>query len=357
MFFHLLKRLNKFINHPIYINASTHPYLSISYFFCLTRKPREWLRGGARFKTIGIVLSIFLFFNCGTFKPVSQKQLDSLNIPERFEIKGVPFFAQEAFQCGPAVLAMALVWSGVRVMPDTVAPEVFTPSLKGSLQSAVIGAARRHGRVAYPISEMESMLKEVASGHPVIVLQNLALSWFPKWHYSLAVGYDRADNLIILHTGKTERKLLPFGVFERTWRRSKYWGLVVLPPDVLPATAEEGRYVSSITGLERAQRWNDALKAYINALNKWPENYVAHIGMGNCYYYMGDLNAAEDVFRGIIFRFPNKGAAFNNLAQVLLEQGKYNEAFDTIQAAIRIDGPAVEPYQETLEEIQMKRNR
>jgi len=308
-----------------------------------------------RFKAIGILLSVFLLLSCSTFRSVSREQLNLLNIPERFEIVGVPFFPQKSYQCGPAVLSMALVWSGVRVVPDTVAPKVFTPSLKGSLQSAIIGAARRHGRVAYPISRIDVVLKELVAGHPVIVLQNLGLSWIPRWHYSLAVGYDLTNNLIIIHSGKTKRKQLSLDIFERTWARSNYWGLVVLPPTVQPATAEEDKYVSSIIGLERAQRWEEALTAYITVLNKWPDNYAAHIGLGNCYYYLGDLNSAEVIFRGITSRFPNKGAAFNNLAQVLLDQGKLDEAFDSIQKAIRVEGPLIEQYQKTFEEIQTKR--
>ena len=171
----------------------------------------------------------------------------------------------------------------------------------------------------------------------------------------MAVGYDLTNNLIIIHSGKTKRKQLSLDIFERTWARSNYWGLVVLPPTVQPATAEEDKYVSSIIGLERAQRWEEALTAYITVLNKWPDNYAAHIGLGNCYYYLGDLNSAEVIFRGITSRFPNKGAAFNNLAQVLLDQGKLDEAFDSIQKAIRVEGPLIEQYQKTFEEIQTKR--
>ena len=306
-------------------------------------------------RIILVLLSIFVLFSCGTFRAEPQRRYHTPYIPEQFVINDVPFFPQEAYQCGPAALSMALVWSGVRVMPDTVAPEVYTPSLKGSLQSAIIGAARRHGRIAYPISRIDLVLKELAAGHPVIVLQNLGLSWIPKWHYSLAIGYDLVNHLIILHSGKTERKDLSLDIFERTWARSNNWALVILPPTVLPANAEEDKYILSIIGLEKAQRWEEALKAYITALNKWPDHYVAHIGLGNCYYYLGDLKSAEVIFRGITFRFPNKGAAFNNLAQVLLDQGKFNEAFDSVKEAIRIDGPSFEPYQKTLEEIQKKR--
>jgi tetratricopeptide (TPR) repeat protein len=309
-----------------------------------------------RLKPIAIAFSALIAFNCSTLETVNRDPVNDQNIPEKFEIRSVPFFEQEAYRCGPAVLAMALSWAGERAAPDALTPEIFTPALKGTLQTALIGAARRHGKIGYPIYRMDSLLKELAAGHPVIVLQNLGISWLPKWHYSLAVGYDMTENLIVLHSGKTERKLMPWKVFEKTWARSGYWGLLVLPPDLLPATAEAEKYISSIIGLEKAQRWREALRAYITALNKWPENYVAQIGLGNCYYYMGDLKSSEDVFRSIIFRFPDKGAAYNNLAQVLSDRGKYTEAFNSIQTAIRIDGAAVKEYQRTLEEIQTKRS-
>lgn len=301
-----------------------------------------------------ICLSMFLLWGCASIESGRLLQLDSLKVPRRNEIGNIHFFPQTEYQCGPAVLAMGLEWSGIQTTPDTVAPEVFTPSLKGSLQSAIVSASRRHGRVAYPISKIDALIQELAAGHPVIVLQNLGLSWVPVWHYSLVVGYDLNDRLIILHSGKTARKLSSLDVFRRTWARSDHWGLLILPPGALPATAEEDVYVSAVIGLERARRWKEALKGYVTALNKWPSNYAAHIGMGNCYYAMGDLKGAEIVFRSIIFRFPDKGAAYNNLAQVLSEQNKYPEALAAIQSAIRIDGAFVIEYQKTLEEIKIK---
>lgn len=301
-----------------------------------------------------ICLSIWLLCGCASFESGRLLQADSLNVPPRNEIGNVPFFPQTDYQCGPAVLAMALEWSGVQTAPATVAPEVFTPSLKGSLQTAVVSASRRHGRVAYPISQMDTLIQELAAGHPVIVLQNLGLSWIPVWHYSLAVGYDLNDRLMILHSGKTARKLLSLEVFRRTWARSDHWGLLILPPETLPVTAQENAYISAVIGLERAQRWKEALKGYITALNKWPSSYTAHIGMGNCYSAVGDLKGAESVFRGMTFRFPDKGAAYNNLAQVLAEQHKYPEALAAIQSAIHIGGPFVDEYQKTFEEIKIK---
>ena len=289
-------------------------------------------------------------------KSLRLERLADTGLPNRFEINDVPFFPQNAYQCGPAALSMALVWSGIQAKPETVAPEVFTPSLKGSFQSALIGSARRHGRVAYPIATIDALLKEIASGHPVIVLQNLGLSWFPVWHYSLAIGYDLADGFVILHAGTISRKQLSLVTFERTWARSDHWGLLVLPPSQLPVTAKESEYISAVIGLEKTDHWAEALKGYKAALNRWPNNLGAYIGIGNCYYALGEFKAAEATLRDAADIFPNEGVVLNNLAQVLLEQNKYNEALKSIHKAILLGGPLSLLYQKTLEEILSLKN-
>lgn len=284
-------------------------------------------------------------------KPVRLHELNDISVPRQFEIDDVPFFPQKAYQCGPAALSMALVWSGIQVNPETVAPEVFTPSLKGSLQSALIGAARRHGRVAYPITTIDSLLKELAAGYPVIILQNLGLSWFPIWHYSLAIGYDLAAASVILHSGKTYRRHLSLITFERTWDRSNHWGLLILPPSKLPATAKESEYISAVIGLEKSNHWHEALQGYQTALSRWPNSFGTHIGIGNCYYALGEFKAAENILMDAAKLFPNEGVVLNNLAHVLLAQNKYNEALESIRRAIQLGGPLSHLYQKTLEDI------
>ena len=85
----------------------------------------------------------------------------SLDIPRVVELTEVPFHPQGEYQCGPASLAMTLEWSGVTIAPDQLKPEVYTPSRRGSLPPDMIGAARRHGRIAYPINRIEDVFREV----------------------------------------------------------------------------------------------------------------------------------------------------------------------------------------------------
>jgi len=273
-------------------------------------------------------------------------------LPPCFELKTVPFFPQKAYQCGPASLAMALNWSGLPVSPEELTGEVFTPARKGSLQTALISAARRHGRIAYISTGMEVIFSEVAAGHPVIILQNLGLSWYPVWHYSVVVGYDLPKKFVILRSGDTARKIMPTRVFTKTWARSNYWGLLILRPDQLPAMAKKDLFLEAVLGLEKARQFRAAIHGYKTALTRWPQNLTAIMGIGNCHYALGELKDAESAFRETVRLHPKEGSPLNNLAQILFEQGRNQEALEAAKKAVSLGGPLSAVYEKTLEEIQ-----
>ncbi len=298
----------------------------------------------------GIISALLVFNGCATVS--TNWYQDAGDIPPKHELTAVPFYPQKEYQCGPASLAMALAWSGLQIEPDDLTSQVYTPSLKGSLPPAMVAATRRHGRVAYPISGANALLKEIAAGHPVIVLQNLGFSLIPLWHYAVVIGYDLNEGVITLHSGITNRKKMSLRAFENTWARSDNWGLAILPPHRLPASADEIAYVSAIVGLEKSRQWDAAAQGYQTALHHWPKNLAAHIGLSNSLYAQGELKSAEKVLRKTTHLFPNEGVAFNNLAQVLWEQGKKQEAIKTARQAVTLGGPLVKEYQKTLDEIQ-----
>jgi len=299
-----------------------------------------------------LLLSIFLILSGCSGVLLRNWPQSHEYMPDRYVLNSVLFYPQKAFQCGPSALAMALEWSGVQSNPEALAPEVFTPSRKGSLQSSIIAASRRHGRVAYPVSGPDALLAEVSAGHPVIVLQNLGLSWFPTWHYAVVIGYDLREGVMVLHSGITPRKQISLKLFEYTWARSDHWGLLVLPPSQLPATATEHEYISAVLGLEKTGQWKAAIKGYETALNRWPDSLLAHMGLGNSYYALGDLESAEKTFQEATRRYPTEGSVFNNLAEVLWKRGKNQEALKAAYKAVELGGPLTNVYQKTLKEIQ-----
>jgi len=297
-----------------------------------------------------LVLFLTLTFSCAHFSHELNSLLVS-ELPRSVEIPSVPFYPQEAYQCGPATMAMVLQWTKANVSPQDLIPKVFVPTKKGSLQTALISTARRYNRLAYPIKGVEALLKELAAGHPVIVLQNLGLQWFPRWHYSVPIGYNLAKGIVILHSGKEARRHMRWTLFMRTWKRADYWGLVVLPSGQLPVSADEQSYLSAVLGLEQARQFKGAAAAYTAALERWHSSLGALMGLGNCRYALGDLIGAEEAFRHAAEAHPQSGASFNNLAHVLAEQRRYPEALQMAIRAVDIGGPNKPMYIRTLQEI------
>jgi len=165
--------------------------------------------------------------------------------PAVYELVGVPFYAQTAYQCGPSTLAMALTYQGLSVTPEELKSQVYTPALKGSLQMDMVGTTRRHGKIAYEITGPGAIFPEIAAGHPVIVLQNLGFSWRPVWHYAIVIGYNFTEQNVILRSGVTQRKVMSYYTFEKSWAHSNYWGLLVLKPTQIPVAAEETTYLKN----------------------------------------------------------------------------------------------------------------
>jgi tetratricopeptide (TPR) repeat protein len=271
-------------------------------------------------------------------------------LPARIELAEVPFFPQLEYQCGPAALATALVASGVKVEPDDLVSQVYIPARKGSLQVEMMAAARRRGLVAYELApRFEDLLREIAAGTPVIVLQNLG--FVEGWHYAVAVGYDYERGELVLRSGVTERKVLPFAVHEAVWKRSGYWAMVAVPPDRIPATADEARWLHAIAALERTGSAGGARIAYASFLKQWPGNVAAAIGLANGHHALGELQEAESVLREATRRDPDSVVVLNNLAQTLADLGRHEEALPIIERAAAVGGPFAAAVAQTRQEI------
>ena len=277
---------------------------------------------------------------CSSLWPQSAKLAEGLpaGIPERVELTEVPFYPQKEYQCGPAALATALGASGVKVTPDELVPQVYLPARKGSLQVEMMAAARRHGLVSYQLApRFDDLLREIAAGTPVIVLQNLALG--EGWHYAVAMGYDYPEGKLVLRSGETEREVMNFVAHETFWKRSGYWAMVAMPPGRIPATADEARWLAAIAALERAGGVEPARRAYAAFLERWPANVGAAIGLANTLHAAGRLAEAERVLRDAERRDPASAIVLNNLAQTISDQGRHEEALPFIERAVAAGGP------------------
>ena len=304
-------------------------------------------------RSLAAVLLVLFLAACAA-PQTSRLVQDPGALPVRAEVEEVPFFPQEAYYCGPAALAMVLAWSGLPVTQYDLVPQVYTPEREGSLRSDILGGARRNGRLAVKVETLPDLMAEIAAGNPVLVFQNLALDWYPQWHFAVAIGYDLEARKLVLHSGPDERRITALDTFEHTWRRGNYWALAVLPPGRLPATGREAGVLQAALALERVDRRAEAATAYRAILGRWPGSLGALMGLGNLSYAGRDYTAAESAFRRAAMAHPEAPAPWNNLAYALEALGRRDDALAAAREAIRVAGEEAAPYRETLEELSRK---
>ncbi|CAN5670623.1 hypothetical protein BH10BDE1_BH10BDE1_16320 [soil metagenome] len=285
------------------------------------------------------------------------RQVDRLLSAPRTEprsrtIEKVPFINQSAGHCGPATLAMVMQSYGHSVSVDDLASQVYTPGLNGTFQTDMISASRRKGMMAIPIEGFTALLAEVSAGHPVIVFENLALSWLPQWHYAVVYGFDLDHETVQMHSGPEAAKVWDIRKLERSWELADYWGLVVLPPDKLSASADELSHAKAAAGLDQANHLNEAQIAYRAMLTRWPESLTALIGVSNKAFEAGNYAQAVTYLTTATVHHPRVAAAWHNRALAEMAAGmkkparaSANRALDLVASELRSQ------YESSLAEI------
>jgi hypothetical protein len=295
-------------------------------------------------RALAAALAAALLAGCAQLVPqtVALRTAWPEGVTQTAELKSVPFFPQEDYQCGPAALATVLAYSGVAITPDPLVKQVFVPARHGSLQVEMLAAPRSYGRVSYQLAPKYSdVLREVAAGNPVVVLQDVGLMspFVPQWHYAVVNGFDYPSGTIYLRSGRNPRQEMPFTYFEREWSAGKYWAMVVTPPDRIPVTATEDGWVSAVIAMGRAGGNEAAIKGYDTALKRWPGNLPAMIGLANIYNAKGDNARAIAILREAQGKHPQSTIVANNLAQALSDAGRNTEALAQIDKVADPNGP------------------
>ena len=275
--------------------------------------------------------------------------------PQRI-IDSTPFFPQTDYQCGPAALATMLKFRGQNITPDELIHQVYIPERKGSLQIEMLAAARNYGMLTYRIKPLLSdLIQEIEAGNPVLVMQNLGLSWLPRWHYAVVIGYDKDDRVFILRSGTLANRRTPFSVFEKTWARSQYWGIVIIPPNKKPANVELYPYLEAAYALEKTGQLEAAKQAYQSATQTWPAESLTWLSLGNLHYQRQNYAAAESAYRKSLNQQLTSANAWNNLASSLSQLSCYQIAAEAANCAVSLD-PNNALFHETHKEIKSLKN-
>ncbi len=250
------------------------------------------------------------------------------------ELTGVAFFPQDDRQCGPAALATVLCSAGRSVTPGELTPQLYLPGRRGSLQTEMIAAARRYGRIPLVLAPTPAAIgAELAAGRPVLVLQNLGVSWLPVWHYAVVIGQLEDDN-VVLRSGTERRLVMDAGRFLATWRRAESWAMVVLRPGEMPARFDPENYFTALAAFETTGQPEIARQGYEAALSRWPEQPVALFGLANSLLALGLHEQAVATYRRLLAIDPGHAAAVNNQAEALSQLGCHREALHLLDRTL-----------------------
>ena len=272
-------------------------------------------------------------------------------LPDPIRLHDVPFVAQPDWQCGPASLAIAMAAAGLEVPVERIAARAFTPGLRGSLQAEMLAATRAHAMLATQLPPtLDALRVELAAGRPVVVLQNLGLSFLPRWHYAVVTGIDLRAGAVTLHSGDTPSATMRLTTFGHTWARSGHWAIAVTPPDRMAAAADEEAAVRAVVGLERVDR-AAAARAWPALVARWPRSRVGQFGLGNRLLADGDPGWAVGAYTAALAADPGFADAWNNLARALDATGRREAARLAADRAVALGGPRADAYRQTRAEL------
>lgn len=271
---------------------------------------------------------------CSSLAPITLPQ----SLPPGVSLPAVPFFPQQDNWCGPAALASLLVHAGVSVTPEQLAPQVFLPGRQGSLNLELLAASRRQGLMPYVLpGDSNTLLQELAAGHPILVLLDLGLPPLSRWHYAVLTGYDSASREFLLISGEQANGRIEWTVFQRLWARGQNWAMLVVAPGNLPATAQATPLLQQGAALEQMGRFIEAGKIYDAATKRWPQHAALWFARGNVAYRADDLAVAEACWQRALQLDADLAAARHNLVELLRQLGRHAEADQLLQQGLLRD--------------------
>ena len=139
----------------------------------------------------------------------------------------VPYLAQTDALCGGAAAAMVFrYWGDVHADPQEFSP-IVDRRAGGIANGALVDAVRRRGWQAVELAGGSADLHtRLVARQPVVVL---IADRGPRYHYVVAVG-ETADGVVIHDPAWGPSRVIKDVDFDRIWRASGNWGLVILPP-------------------------------------------------------------------------------------------------------------------------------
>ncbi|GMT48454.1 MAG: peptidase C39 [bacterium] len=172
-------------------------------------------------RTLFLIIFVILLGGCAGLETQGTKGRGDVML-------SVPFFPQDAYQCGPVSLAEVFNFWGVKVTPRKIAGDIFKARLKGTLSMDMLLYPRRAGfKASVYKGGMEDIRDRIQQGYPLIVLVDFGFYVIEKNHFMVVVGYN--NDGVFTHSGKEKEKFFTYSELQRIWKKTGYWTLLIKP--------------------------------------------------------------------------------------------------------------------------------
>ena len=267
-------------------------------------------------------------------------------------IENVPKHKWDIKSCGAGALSSVLQHYGDPV--PMAEWDAKLPKTRGGVMSIdLVLAARQRGFDASLVTGDASLLEaELRDRRPVILMLQVIQApgkGYDFFHYVVIDGFDPTRNLYRTQFGDGTSRWARLERLEPAWKPTKYATIVIRPAD---PNAEALR---AAVRLEQEGKYALAAQTYREILQKDPKSLLAWTNLGNSEMQLGRQLAAEEAFRKALELDPDSADTLNNLAWLLYEQKRINEAEPFARRAVLTKAPDAWMRLDTLARILVAR--
>jgi hypothetical protein len=279
------------------------------------------------------VLFAFLLTSCATITPRSQPASPSAQV-----IPDVPLLKWGIESCGAGSLSTVLQHYGDAT--SLAAWDTSLPKTRGGVMTIdMLVAARQKGFDAQLVTGTPQLVEdELRAGHPVILMVQVIDSpghHYDFFHYVVADGLDASAGLIRTQWGDQRGRWIPFERIEKPWSGGGHAAILIHPQGSDPQFTAGLRDAVS---REDAGDYAAAAQRYRDLLATHPESLLLWTNLGNAETQLHHTAEAEKAFRRALVLDATSRDTLNNLAWLLLQESRLDEAESLARQAVAQGG-------------------
>ena len=267
--------------------------------------------------------------SCVTWTPRSAHTSPAATV-----IPNMPMQKWGIESCGAGSLSTVLQHYGDRTTMQQW--DAALPKTRGGVMTVdMLLAARQKGFDAQLVTGTPALVEEeLRSQRPVILM--LQVIFAPRqaydfFHYIVVDGFDPERELIRTQFGDGKARWLPFKRLEKAWNGGGHAALLVHD--------DEAAALRAAVTMEEEKKYAEAADRYRAILQRHSDSTVAWTNLGNAEMKLGRNAAAEEAFRKALAADPNSRDALNNLAWLLYQDHRLDEAESLARKAVAQRGP------------------